>query len=267
MNGENVEVVEFEKDSNGRYCFIFNGVKTQLLCDNVSATVYATTEDGLTTAYNYPTYSIKTYCSNQLNKSTVKAAEKVMLSNLLVVGAKAQKYAGYNTDVLATDGLESIMCADTYTTIPSSENMQTVNGSKSTIADWKTASLVVNNAMAIKLKVYVAPEYLETVSFKVVMDRSDVGFDNIERTFTYEDFESVGNDQYTFMLDGIRVIEYGSVLTCTIYNDGEQIGRTFTYSVNTYIQKNQGSTNPTAEQEFTRALYLYGKSARTFIGK
>jgi hypothetical protein len=53
------------------------------------------------------------------------------------------------------------------------------------------------------------------------------------------------------------------VITAVIKKDGVQVGQMLKYSVNTYIQKNQSSSN-SALAELLKAIYNYGESAKLY---
>jgi hypothetical protein len=53
----------------------------------------------------------------------------------------------------------------------------------------------------------------------------------------------------------------GEKITATIWDGDTQVGRTIEYSVYTYVQKNQNSSN-TAMAELLQAIYNYGESAK-----
>lgn len=275
MNGKAVDVTEYTiESSTKRFCFKYLGIKAAYLADNVSATIYATV-DGKIAAYSYPTYSVKAYCASRiatLAKSNTASAnnERTMLSDLLMLGEKVQIDANYKTDNLATSGVE-YLTPSAYNGVSSADNIYGATGTKDARVDWKSAALRVGNDLAIRFKVYIAPEHIEHVTFKVVIDRSDLGLENVVYDYNVveDNLEYIpSEDRYVVSVDKLKASEYGCKVIGTIYYDGVQVGRTINYSVNSYAytKLNGASATLTTEQEMIKAIYNYGKSARKYVG-
>ena len=126
------------------------------------------------------------------------------------------------------------------------------------IADWKAASLVFTDAMALQFKLQIDPAMLDSIEIKVTVPVFG-GNDRVD-TYTAEDLTySASEDRYILLVEGIKAAQYGQTVVGDIYCDGVQISRTVDYSVNTYCQKNKDNANA-ALSEFLRAAYLYGES-------
>ena len=75
----------------------------------------------------------------------------------------------------------------------------------------------------------------------------------------YQEGNANGNLYLEF--DRLRAIMLGEKITATIWDGDTQVGRTIEYSVYTYVQKNQNTTN-VAMRELLEAIYNYGESAK-----
>ena len=81
-------------------------------------------------------------------------------------------------------------------------------------------------------------------------------------TFTSADFTEA-DGVYTLLYRGILATEFDSTVTAKFYRNGEEIGQTMTYSVNSYVYTAQNSSN-TALAELMKATYNYGASAEKY---
>jgi hypothetical protein len=231
------------------------------MADNVTATVYAE-KDGVVSANSYSNYSVKTYIVNQLAKSGNKAELKTMLSDLLILGAKTQIYASYKADQLMTADVDaSLLTPSTYNGVPDDEFVQEMivnDEATRAIADWKSVSLTFKDAMSIQFKLAIDEAALDDIVIMVYVPVYN-GETRVD-TYTSEDLTySASEDRYILYVDNVKASQYGQTVVGDIYYNGEQISRTVNYSVNTYIQKNQDSTN-VALRDFLRAAYQYGES-------
>jgi hypothetical protein len=75
----------------------------------------------------------------------------------------------------------------------------------------------------------------------------------------YQEGNANGNLYLEF--DRLRAIMLGEKITATIWDGDTQVGRTIEYSVYTYVQRNQNTTN-VAMRELLEAIYNYGESAK-----
>ena len=58
---------------------------------------------------------------------------------------------------------------------------------------------------------------------------------------------------------------YNETVTVTMLRDGQTVGQTVTYSVNSYIYRNQ-NTDDVALRDLLEAIYNYGCSAKEYVG-
>jgi hypothetical protein len=88
----------------------------------------------------------------------------------------------------------------------------------------------------------------------------------VTTTYSAADFIDEGSDTYRINIRGIHFSQFDTEITARFYRNGEQIGQTLTYSVNTYIYRNQDTSNA-ALRELLRATYVYGESAKAYKNK
>ncbi|MBQ8145236.1 MAG: hypothetical protein IJ039_00480 [Clostridia bacterium] len=256
-------VTDYETDEKGRYCFTFEGVRLQFMADNIEATIYAKTASGLEAVSSYPTYSVKQYIVNQLGKST-DAEFKTMISDLLVLGDKAQVYANYKTDSLMTADVTNLT-ASTFDGVDASENVKGYIGEKSTVADWKTMTLLVGNATTIRYTVQVAESELDNVVIVLSLGtEGEAGYRREEFKASELKLAAGYTDRYVIEFTNMNVSAYGKTVTGVILHNGEQIGREYYYSVNSYLYSNQ-DVSDAVTKDFLRAMYQYGESALAYV--
>ena len=69
-------------------------------------------------------------------------------------------------------------------------------------------------------------------------------------------------DRYVVEFDQIRATQFGEEITFSFLDaDGNQVGRTLTYTVYTYVQKNQAAANENLVN-LLKAIYNYGESVK-----
>ena len=249
FNGKDYRV-EGTDNGDGSCSFRFEEVIPQMVGDNIMATLYATNSYDEIVTHCIPEYSVRQYCVSQLTKSTdVKL--KTMLSDLLVYAEKAQLYSGYKTDTLVTEGLEDIMTPSTFTSVDPSASKQQITGTADASVRWRSAGLRYENAMAL----YIKFDVTDLDGFEVRVTKNGV-----TTTYSAADFLNEGNGTYRINVRGIHFSQFDTAVTARFYRNGEQIGQTLTYSVNSYIYRNQDTSNA-ALRELLRATYVYGESA------
>ncbi len=239
------------RNEDGSYAYKFPNVLPQQMGENLKATLYATYNgDELCTSVD--TYSVRQYCVNQLNKSIDTRLHR-LLSDLLEYGAAAQKYCGYDTDNLVTNGLNLV--ASTFVTLDESVNKKMLSGIKDDSTYWKSAGLMYENAMAMYIK--FAASDVEDLKIKLSI---------ADRTVTYNvaDLSTDENGFYTLYFRDIYATQFDDVVTAIFLRNEEQVGQTMTYSVNSYVYSMQNSADAKLV-ELMKATYNYGESAHSYM--
>ena len=251
FGGKITLVTDYTLADNGRYRFSFEGINAQRMGDNICATLYATV-NGVEISDCVAEYSVRTYCANSLAKNPEQKVV-TMISDLLVYGAKAQIYTGYNTDALVTDGLE--LTPSTFTALDESYDKLSVTGTADADVRYSAATLVLSNKVNLRLTVLTADPSAYTYT---------VNANGVDTVYTGEDLVKVSDGVYYLYFDQLKATGFDSVVTATIQRDGQTISQTVTYSVNTYIYRNQNTGN-TAMRELLEAIFNYGRSAAAMV--
>ena len=246
--GTSYTVSTYSVNEQGRYCFEMTEISPQYMGENVSAVLHAS-KNGSDSTDTQSTYSIRQYCVNQLgNNPTAKL--KILLSDLLTYGAAAQQYVGYKTNELVTAGLS--LTPSTFTGV--SGKTVTFSGTADTRMDWRSATLVLRNTLAVRF-------YFMATDTRSLTIRCTIN----GRTKDFNSFEyNSANGLYYIDMEDIEATEFDNTVTATFLNrSGEQIGRSASYSVNTYVC-NMQNTEDANLRALVRALYNYGAAASNY---
>ncbi len=238
------------EDSQGRAIFEYMNLKPNQMGDNIKTTLYATCNGNL---YEYckPEYSVRQYCTNLMTAHQDDAKLKTLLADMLIYGATAQIYSGYNTDNLVTSGLN--LTPSAFSTLTG--KTVSFEGTADAATDWLGAGLLLGNNVDMRFSFFT--DNLEGLSVAVSVNGR-------EEMFTTEDFTTDGTGKYHFEFSGIEANEFDDVVNATFYRGGKSIGRTVSYSVNTYVCSMQNCENANLKA-LVRALYNYGASAKAYL--
>ena len=250
LNGKNYTVTDY-KVEDGYYVFALCAVTPKHMGDNICATVYAT-YNGAPVSKTKAEYSIKQYCADLIELYPTDTALITLVSDLLTYGAASQKYSGYKTDALVTDGLD--LTPSTFAPLTEDANILDMTGEADANVSWVSAGMTLGSSVTARFT-FVATE-TDGLTVKVSINGR-------EKEFAATDFKSLGDNIYEISFAGIMASEYDDAITVTFNRGGSQVGEMLTYSVNTYIYNMQDRT----EVRFTdlvKAMYLYGKSAKAY---
>lgn len=246
--GTSYTVSTYTVNEQGRYCFEMTEIQPQYMGENVSAVLHAT-KSGTDAADTQSTYSIRQYCVNQLSNNPTEKL-RTLLSDLLTYGAAAQQYVGYKTNELVTAGLS--LTPGTFAGV--SGKTVTFSGTADNRMDWRSATLVLRNTLAVRFYFMAADTRNLTVRCTINGRTKDF------YSFAYNS----ANGLYYIDVADIEATEFDKTVTATFLNRSEeQIGRSASYSVNTYICSMQ-NTEDANLRALVRALYNYGVSANDY---
>ena len=248
MNGISRTVTDYTV-ADGKRLYTFTGVTPQQMGDNISAAFYAT-KNAETVSDTVAEYSIKEYCENQLERYADDTDLVALLSDLLTYGAAAQIYTGYHTEALVTAGLD--LTPSTFAAI--SGKSVSFAGEKDADIDWSSATLVLRNALALRL-CFIADSVESLTVTASINGRGE--------TFDASDFVAAGEGKYYVDFCGIKATEFDDAVTASFAVSGTAVGRSICYSVNTYICGAQNDANANL-RALVRALYNYGASAAAY---
>lgn len=245
--GATYTVSTYTVNEQGRYCFKMTEINPQYMGENVSAVLHAT-KNGTDYTDAQSTYSIRQYCANQLGNNP-SAKLKALLSDLLTYGAAAQKYVGYKTNELVTAGLS--LTPTTFTGI--SGKTVAFSGAADPSVDWKSATLVLRNTLAVRF-------YFTAADVRGLAVHCSIN--GRTQTFSASSFIADGSRYYVEISD-IQATEFDQTVTATFYRRDAQVGRSASYSVNAYICATQ-NTEDANLRTLVRALYNYGAAASNY---
>ena len=247
--GQTYSVKDSYLDDQGRTCFEFTHLTPQYMGEPIDVTLTAKMGD-YTYTHSNKGYSVRKYCANMLGKSQDDLLI-TLLSDTLVYGAAAQSYTGYKTDALVTDGLT--LDPSTYTGI---SGYRTVfEGTADPSVCWQSASLVLSNNMCMEFRFYA--EDIEGLSVSITVDG---------RTQDFTEFKSVKDNVYSVFFCGIYASEYNADVCASFSRNGDPIGNTLKYRVNTYVCSMQDCGNGRLSA-LVKAMYNYGKSALEYYNE
>ena len=220
-----------EKDDT--LTFTYENIYPQSMTDNISTTLWAVNHEGKLVSDKVSEYSIKQYCVNLLNgiaDGTVKDEDgtlATLLSNALVFGAALQNHIGYNTENLATDGVD--LSAASFYTPPT--HFSGIQGDKGDCpATFDTAWATIENIYYL----YVAFEAEDVSGLKMNVVSSTgtqtLTIDTFD-TVTLMDNDNIPYEAYVVEIP-VRVYEMNTAYTITFegYEDYK-----LTYSLGTYL--------------------------------
>ena len=261
MNGTATEI-DAVKQGDG-YVFEYKDISPENIGDEYTA-VLSYTVDGQEYTDELRSYSVKEYCMSVINMSdsdleeaiantptaTVEEARRLMVDTLYY-GAEAQKLLGHNTDSLATSELteEQKAMATEYVSPGETEGVVTrmLDGDKDNNYYWYSAKVTLDNSARLKF-FFMAPEGVD--GLKVLINDEEA------------EIHSAGvPGKYYVEKTNIPADEFGTVIHGSFVLNGETIGQTLSYSMNTYVKSTE---NHASFGGMARRLYNYGRSALAY---
>ena len=254
--GKQTRVDSYYVNAAGRYVFEFPGINPQTIGENIRSTVYATV-DGVEVSLTYATYSVRTYCGNQLTKTTVSAALKTLIADLLIFGEKTQIVQNYKTDELITAGMDLTPYASTFPGLGTEFNKQAMVGTANSNVGFKSVTLTLSGKMTIVVS--LTADDISKYTFQAEVN-------GVVTTYQPEDLVyNATNGRYELSFDKMKASAFDDVITFSILENGVVTSKQLQYTVNTYIQKNQ-SVATGDMLALLQAIYNYGAAAKALNG-
>ena len=255
--GQTITVTEpVEKD--GILSFTYPGIAPHQMAETMTATLYLTL-DGATVSHTTQ-YSVADYCTNMLAKCTGEEYRQLrtLLVDMLYYGAAAQQYVDPSATELVTDILTDAQKAErtqtdrTLTTVTNA-GYETVVAPQ---AQWNSASLVLKDAVKVRLKFAAESTDGMTVEVKVG-----------DRTYILSGEDIVPaetNGNYYVVFDELDASQLSEELYITVCRGGEKVSNTLRYSVESYACAKQN--DPDAKlQALVKAIMRYGDAASAYV--
>lgn len=250
----------FNSDSTVYNIFDYAGISPQAMGDDIEIKFYGI-KDGVKYWGETYTYSVTTYVTSTLSKSTTSAKLKTMLVDLMYYGEACQIYQNYKTDSLMTHIL-----TDEQKQLRSTGELNLTNIKDSSYTTCENrlvrfgTALRLNNAVEIAIPLNMTNVTLEELTFKVKIGSRDL-------TYTYSDnpenFEKGKDGYWYFYFDGVYANQMSDEVLITAYRGDEQVSYTLKYSVESYA----ATVTDSKLKKVTDAMMRYGNSAKAYSGK
>jgi hypothetical protein len=259
--------------------FTYENIYPQSMTDNICTTLWAVNYEGKLTMDKVSNYSVKEYCSNVLTGIADGTVEDndgtlaTLLCDTLAYGAAVQQYIDYNTDNLATDGVD--MSAATTIYAPPSHFPKLVGEQGDCPAEFFSGSAVLEDIF--KLRITFKAEDITGLKLNFAPNTGDkiITFDSDSFNMkTIEDKDHVLHEVYVVEIP-IRPYERDRayVITFEGYEDYMMI-----YSLGTYLASKRSeamaklevASDPAEinrlniEKNLYEATIAYGASARNY---
>lgn len=266
--GERSITLSNYKDDGTRLTFTYP-VAPQLIGEDATIALYATSSNGKLTAGEIQTYSVAQYCYNMLGNAKYEGSQyatfRRLLVDILYYGDAAQQYVNYRTDELASKRLTKAQRAmGTDVTVPMTYN--TVK-----LKDFATVSEQDKQASLEKVSLYLVGTVNVQFRFTanslnglhlVVTGNSD-GTDLIDDCVNFSDQK----DDYGYYLVNVKKLNAAQMrktIYATLWNGNKKVSNTYRYSIESYAQSMQSSDSTTLKN-LLAAMMRYGKSAEDYV--
>ncbi len=212
---------------NGLTCRVFavNGIDPTRFGETIKLTVSVkkngTTYDGA------KSYSVKEYCMSKINSSSTEVGFKRFCVDMLNYGAEAQKKAGVTGSALVNASLTSAQKALGTSSTPTTNKTSSFSGTvNAAVAEWVGAEL--------KLEKEIAPVFTFTAANGVEGMEAKISYGEDGGTYTVSSFKSLGNNKYSFKLNGLTAAAFKHPIVVKLQNS---IGSSqqYSFSIEAYI--------------------------------
>ena len=240
--------------------FDYAGISPQAMGDDIEIKFYGI-KDGVKYWGETYTYSVTTYVTSTLSKSTTSAKLKTMLVDLMYYGEACQFYQNYKTDSLMTNIL-----TDEQKQLRSTGELNLTNIKDSSYATCENrlvrfgTALRLNNAVEIAIPLNMTNVTLEELTFKVKIGSRDLAYTYSDNP---ENFEKGKDGYWYFYFDGVYANQMSDEVFITAYRGDEQVSYTLKYSVESYA----ATVTDSKLKKVTDAMMRYGNSAKAYSGK
>ena len=233
-HGEKVVTVDSYTELYGHYIFAYTGITPQCMGDAIKAEILKG-EDAVAVK---PEFSVKQYAAEYKEKF----GESAFIDKLLVYGAAAQVYTGYNTENLVT---ELVLPEGEY-----DKNDTLRDTTDNTDEDYRFTAAGMRFDYVNRLYVDFTAESLEGVTVKF-------------NDYAVTEFVSLGGGKYRAYSDAISLTDLNQRTTITI-SVGENVLSTIDYNACAYIEAKWKSDAPLGN--LVKALYFCSEEAEK-LGK
>ena len=192
-----------------------------------------------------------------MTKTTVSAALKTLIADLLIFGEKTQIVQNYKTDELITAGMDLTPYASTFAPLGTEFNKQAMVGTANSNVGFKSVTLTLSGKMTIVVS--LTADDISKYTFQAEVN-------GVVTTYQPEDLVyNATSGRYELSFDKMKASAFDDIITFSILENGFVTTKQLQYSVNTYIQKNQ-SVATGDMLALLQAIYNYGAAAKALNG-
>ena len=238
----------YTTDENGLYLFRLPSITPAMMGETVTATMSAT-YNGETVTVTCDKLSVKSYLEQLKSENGENEALVDLIDKLLVYGAAAQQYVGQNADDFVAE-------LGKLGEIPESAEAITLTGTASDVVAFSKLSLSLDGAYALRLKIALAS------TDGLVLKATKGGNTESIDLSGYEITDGI----IVVTIDDIYANELDEKITFTVEQNGTEIGKTLTASVNAYLYRASVGSNENLAT-LARALYAYGEAAKAYAAQ
>ena len=230
--------------------YVFEKIMPQYMSEALTASLSAT-YGGKTYNAAGCTMNVREYCAYLIEKNPTDTELVTLVSDILVYGAKAQLYANHNVNDLATDGVAIKPSAGFIPESKIAYSGEAYDGAKVTGAGVICAD---------GFKTYVKFTATDTQDLYFVATING-------REYRFDVSALSGNGNYNVIIDGIKAHELDDAISFTFEKDGEQVGVTTVFTVNSYAAYMLENAEEGALRDLIGAIANYGNSAKNYYNK
>lgn len=265
ITGYENETVSSYTEKDGCHVYTFRGITAMEMSSAVTATLYAT-KNGVLSSSETVSYSVLTYATNQLQKSTDTKLH-TLLVDLLNYGAAAQTYWHYNTANLANANLTEEQQKLATQTAPTLESCKALTKHDGAAVHFKSASLSLKEKVTINYYLDLTDYNGDVNDLQVVISYTDT--DGSLKTATVDGSAlSNRNGIYVASFSALNALQMRTACTAEVYDKtaGERVSDTVTYSIESYAASKADDTDA-ALAELVNAMMKYGDATCAYFSQ
>jgi len=246
---------------DGFYYFTVDGLTAVNMNDQLRAVLYGR-KNGRNYSSAVDTYSIAQYAYSQLNKATMSDSLKAVCANLLRYGALAQTFKAYRTDALADQSMTQahksyLTDLDTVTFGNNSFEFSFVPNPAVT---WAGKALDLNSKVGVRYVVDLTKYQGKVEDLSLVVTYVDIYGASRTETVAVPVQYMPNTKLYAFTFEGLLAAELRTVLTATVYENGNPVSSDLIYSPDTYCNGKTGILG-----ELCKALFAYSDCSKIYF--
>lgn len=195
-------------------------------------------------------FMMREYLQGKLNNPQSEE-QKNLIGATLRYGAEAQKYQGYRTDDLATDGVENLPAESEALPTAMDDAVLRVDPIQNNLpAYFSGATVLFSSTLKIRLRITFTDKVTDLTKLQVFVEGNKAAL-------------KLNEDGYCYVTtEGLAAHRCGSAISFRLYYDGVEL-QDLAYGVNTYAYRMQGDE---AMGTLALATYRYALAAQVYFG-